>query len=191
MKSMVAFYPLRFAPEFCDQIIDLGMKLPKEAAAVGGIGNYDDTIRCGEVAWARPDNSDWNWVRHQIQMLLVQANAEVFDVDVRYLPALQFTTYHGHNKGHFYKHVDNFYNEAQGAYDRKLSCVVQLTDPSEYEGGELTFDFPNNTEAPDAHLMKQKGSIVVFPSLVHHEVSPVTSGTRRSLVAWMEGPHWR
>ena len=78
---------------------------------------------------------------------------------------------------------------------RKLSVTCQLSDSSEYEGGELEFDYRNyspNKRDELTHVMKakpalKKGSIVVFPSFVWHRVRPVTKGTRYSLVVWNLG----
>jgi hypothetical protein len=78
---------------------------------------------------------------------------------------------------------------------RKLSMTCQLTDGSEYTGGELEFDFRNydphmRDEAKHLRRAKEilpKGSIIVFPSFVWHRVKPVTSGTRYSLVVWHLG----
>ena len=74
-----------------------------------------------------------------------------------------------------------------------MTC--QLTDGSEYEGGELEFDYRDyepHTRKEDKHLKKckeilPKGSIIVFPSFVWHRVKPVTKGIRYSLVAWHLG----
>jgi hypothetical protein len=78
---------------------------------------------------------------------------------------------------------------------RKLSMTCQLTDGSEYSGGELQFDCRNydpHMRDEDRHLITvkeilPKGSIVVFPSFVWHRVQPVTRGTRYSLVVWNLG----
>ena len=78
---------------------------------------------------------------------------------------------------------------------RKLSMTCQLTDGSEYEGGELEFDFRNydphmREEAKHLRQAKEilpKGSIIVFPSFVWHRVKPVTKGVRYSLVMWNLG----
>ena len=63
----------------------------------------------------------------------------------------------------------------------KLSMTCQLTDGSEYSGGELEFDFrnydPHADESKHRIQCKEilpKGSIVVFPSFVWHRVKPVT-----------------
>ena len=71
--------------------------------------------------------------------------------------------------------------------DRKLSVTVQLSDPSEYEGGGFEFlECPNPDESS-----RKKGTVLVFPSYLKHRVLPVTKGTRKSLVAWFEGPRWK
>tara|TARA_B110000285_G_scaffold101006_2_gene114993 strand:+ start:723 stop:959 length:237 start_codon:yes stop_codon:yes gene_type:complete len=74
-----------------------------------------------------------------------------------------------------------------------MTC--QLTDGSEYQGGELEFDFRNYEPHMRDELKHRvqckeilpKGSIIVFPSFVWHRVKPVTSGTRYSLVVWNTG----
>jgi PKHD-type hydroxylase len=78
---------------------------------------------------------------------------------------------------------------------RKLSMTCQLTDGSEYQGGELEFDFRNydpHMRDESKHLRQAKeilpkGSIIVFPSFVWHRVKPVTKGVRYSLVMWNLG----
>lgn len=76
---------------------------------------------------------------------------------------------------------------------RKLSVTVSLNDPADYSGGTLRFDL--GPHRPDRyHLCKEirpKGSIVVFPSHIHHQVTPVTKGTRYSLVCWNLGKPWK
>ena len=75
---------------------------------------------------------------------------------------------------------------------RKLSVTVSLSDPSEYKGGELEFDFRNLDPDKKRNVRKckeilPKGSIVIFPSFCWHRVCPVKSGTRYSLVVWNLG----
>jgi PKHD-type hydroxylase len=69
-----------------------------------------------------------------------------------------------------------------GGAIRKLSVIVQLTDPEEYEGCDLNLNVGSiNT------MKKTQGSVIVFPSYVLHQVTPITKGTRHSLVAWLAG----
>jgi PKHD-type hydroxylase len=64
---------------------------------------------------------------------------------------------------------------------------MQLSDPSEYEGGDLLL----HTGDEPIVINKQKGMLVMFPSYTLHEVTPVTKGERYSLVAWVHGPKLR
>ena len=80
---------------------------------------------------------------------------------------------------------------------RKLSMIISLNDSTEYEGGDLEFDFRNYDDCDDeedrksrivkCQALKKKGTVVVFPSFVWHRVTPVTKGTRYSLVSWHLG----
>jgi PKHD-type hydroxylase len=66
------------------------------------------------------------------------------------------------------------------AAHRKLSVIIQLSDPDDYEGGEVVFKASENEHT----LPRDRGMIAIFPSYVLHKVNPVTKGTRYSLVTW-------
>jgi PKHD-type hydroxylase len=73
---------------------------------------------------------------------------------------------------------------------RKLSMTINLNKPGEYEGGNLKFDFGPHATGNRFHEcveIRPQGSIIIFPSYVYHQVTPVTSGTRYSLVLWTLG----
>lgn len=72
---------------------------------------------------------------------------------------------------------------------RKLSVTVSLNDAADYEGGSLQFDLGPHKEQRfhSCTEIMPKGSVVVFPSHLYHQVTPVTKGTRYSLVAWNLG----
>ena len=77
---------------------------------------------------------------------------------------------------------------------RKLSMTINLNKPGEYEGGNLKFDFGPHAAGTRYHEcteIRPQGSIIVFPSFVYHQVTPVTSGTRYSLVLWSLGKPFR
>jgi PKHD-type hydroxylase len=71
--------------------------------------------------------------------------------------------------------------------ERKLSVTVNLSDPGDYTGGDLEFlnGIGQLLTQPE---LRQRGSIVVFPSTLGHRVTPITSGVRYALVGWMVGP---
>ena len=95
----------------------------------------------------------------------------------------QYTKYYGGDQGHYDWHMDLGPNMS----NRKLSCVIQLSDPSDYEGGELEF----NLGYTILSVPKGKGVITFFPSFLLHRVTPVTKGTRISLVTWLCGANLR
>ena len=77
---------------------------------------------------------------------------------------------------------------------RKLSLTINLTDPSTYKGGRMQFEFPKiakKAEVGECLSARAQGSVIVFPSFVLHRVTPVTEGTRYSLVAWFLGEPFR
>jgi PKHD-type hydroxylase len=77
---------------------------------------------------------------------------------------------------------------------RKLSVTINLSDPKDYKGGNLRFDFGPHDQKKRFHTcteIRPRGSIIVFPSHVFHQVTPVTKGTRHSLVMWSLGLPFR
>jgi len=83
---------------------------------------------------------------------------------------------------HYVWHTDLIPGDAV----RKLSFTIQLSDPSEYDGGDLEFS-PGTT---DPNIRKQ-GMMTIFPSYATHRVTPVTRGTRYAIVGWIYGPEFR
>lgn len=77
---------------------------------------------------------------------------------------------------------------------RKISMTCNLTNPLNYEGGLLKFDFGHHMEKhrfKECTEIKEQGSVVFFPSFLPHCVTPVTKGTRYSLVLWSLGKPWQ
>ena len=81
---------------------------------------------------------------------------------------------------------------------RKLTMIIQLSDPEDYEGCDLQIsnegvevDEDTDVLEPHRETVRQKGTVIVFPSFQKHRITPLLSGRRRSLVAWVIGPRWR
>lgn len=70
----------------------------------------------------------------------------------------------------------------EGDPQRKLTLVVQLSEPETYEGGQL------NIKKCSTEPFTHSGSVVIFPSNISHRVTPVTEGVRYSLITWIYGP---
>lgn len=96
---------------------------------------------------------------------------------------IQLLRYDADEAGHFRWHSDT----APSDMTRKISIVVPLSSPTEYEGGELQF----NQGGTLCSVEQAPGRPIAFPSWLIHQVTPLTRGQRYSLVAWIRGPNWR
>ena len=166
--------------ETCEKYLTACSHLTLTSATVFKSKDYtpDESVRATQVAFVT--NTE---IQDTLKWYLDEGNRNAFNVDASYLPATQYGEY---SKGSFYDWHYDVNWKGESAYDRKLSICVQLCNPSEYEGGNFEF---KEVEQPTG--FKTQGSILVFPSYLTHRVTEVTSGTRKSLVNWMEGPRWR
>lgn len=149
-----------------------------------------------------------HWIGGFLWHYIQKANRENFLYDLRNIDGenIQFTRY---NTGEFYSWhtdcgfstqyrpvslsnshtgLDNDYVKEKSELIRKLSVVVQLSHPDDYEGGNLQL----LGEAQKSYIAPRKrGTIIVFDSRVQHRVLKVRKGTRKSLVCWVVGPRWK
>ena len=175
-----------FSPEECDRIIHYGESLNPEQSIVGPdeeSQEIEESIRKSRNSWIAL-NEDTEWLYEKLGKILRCMNGMHWRFDITgFHEHLQYTVYHDDRS--FYRwHVDNML--LGDMPPRKLSMSVQLSDPDDYEGGELQINDGNiHTTAND------RGIVTVFPSYALHRVTPVTHGTRRSLVVWANGPGFR
>jgi PKHD-type hydroxylase len=172
----------------------------------------DRYVRDSQVSWL-----DDRWIYDLIHPFLRTANKEAgWNFEWDYSEAFQFTKYNkgGFYGWHADGNSCNFGKykriipgvspkNADGTYPsgytinpnmvgkvRKLSMTINLNKPGEYEGGNLKFDFGPHAQGRRFHEcteIRPQGSIIVFPSFVYHQVTPVTRGTRYSMVLWSLG----
>ena len=160
--------------------------------------------RNSKNAWVPTHHWTAGFVWHYVE----RANRENFLYDIRNIDseAMQFTQY---DEGEFY----GWHNDAgiSGQYKpvsvgnhhegraqdylnenlelvRKLSFVVQLSNPDEYEGGNLQL---LAEDGKTFFAPRKRGTVFVFDSRTQHRVLKVTKGTRKSLVGWVVGPRWK
>lgn len=170
-----------FTAEECQQIINLGHSKDKIQAQVSmNNQNVDiESVRKSQIAWLNVDE-DSKWIYQRIADAVIQTNQRYFNFDLYgFIDDLQFTEYTAPDSN-YNLHVDTIY----GGVTRKLSVVVQLTDPAGYQGGDLELHVGTTPQL----MTKQQGTLIVFPSYILHRVAPVTQGTRHSLVGWTSGP---
>jgi PKHD-type hydroxylase len=173
-----------------------------------GHGNQDDSIRTSTVKWFT-DETLPQTITQKIYDLTCQANDETgWQHNFDYKENTQYTVYHAKNekpKGDFYTwHTDAGPHTYDNGSIRKLSMTVQLSDPDDYEGGHFQWLEPQRQfdkmgvdgkpyidieqcicSAPFS--AKERGSVIIFPSFLYHQVTPVTRGTRKVLVNWYCG----
>lgn len=160
----------------------------KEKAAVGNgtNGSIDTGIRRSGLNWM-PNTQETQWVFEKLGHIVSSLNAQFFRFDLTgFGEPIQLTNYDSSEQGMYGWHVD-MGSDTQSP-SRKLSLVLQLSDPVEYEGGVLELQ-PHGKDV--VRMRKQRGLVVVFPSWTLHQVTPVTQGSRQSLVAWITGPAFK
>ena len=184
VNGAVAFpqlLPGAFSADECDRIVALGESRITTGAAVdqrSDLASRD--YRISDVAWIEPAQ-DAHWLYHRLAVLFAQVN-ESFGFDLTgFAEALQFTCY---GPGQYFGWHADIGGDDTAA--RKLSLTIQLSDPADYDGGNLQFH-----GADDLPAARGRGCVTIFPAYLAHQVSPVTRGLRRSLVAWAYGPSFR
>ena len=187
-ETGVFAFPSKLDSGFCDEVISLASSSFKEATII------DDTD-CEKVAsgW-RKSEVTWTteqWIVDAIWPFMEVANelsGQMFDIER--VEDIQVTKY---KPGCFYEfHVDSYsshhFKDSHGNV-RKLSMTVQLND--DYEGGEFQVARCCRGKLQIETMEKAKGTVIVFPSSLEHQVKKVTSGERYSIVAWFKGPPLR
>lgn len=146
-----------------------------------------------EIAHIRRSKVNWisygpeiDWLYRKLSHIVSTLNAQYHQLNLTgFGENIQLTNYDHSNNGMYGWHQDSGNN---GRTSRKLSIVLQLSDPSQYEGGNLQLKF--NSDEPTT-MKKQRGLLVAFPSYILHQVTPVIQGNRQSLVAWISGPQFK
>lgn len=176
-----AFWEGAFSPPECESIVKMGISKGLKQGGIQGVGEHnivDKNIRTCSISWINPSEES-NWLYRRCSEVIIQLNNQFFNFDLcGILEDMQFTQYEAPGEK-YGKHIDGSISGAP----RKLSFVLQLSDPKDYEGGELILHL---SDVPTV-IPRKQGYITVFPSFVLHEVTPVTSGTRHSLVSWVAG----
>lgn len=156
------------------------------------------SIRDSKTSWI----STAHWVAglcyHYV--LLANKNNFLYDIDGFDGETMQYTSY---SPGEYYGwHQDTGLSSmkvpSENAQEvflmkncervRKLSFIMQLSNPDEYSGGEV--QLMRDTDKT-FFLPKERGTIIVFDSRTRHRARPVKSGLRKSLVGWVSGPRWK
>jgi len=169
------------------------------------VGDFSNThIRSSQNTWINTSHWIGGWLWYYVSKIN-NANFlyDITDIDNG---TLQYTHY---KEGQFYSwHSDtalDTYHKPQvrfastvgrgqeemiqtGEYVRKLSFTLQLSEPTDYRGGEVEF---LDSEGQRFLAPKQRGTMIVFDSRTRHRVRKVKEGLRKSIVGWVVGPRWK
>ena len=172
-----------FSCKDIERIKVIGKRLGISRSITGNGENCLDHRR-SFTSWIK-SNEHTEWIYRKLTDLVIKNNQELFNFELSMIETLQFTYYNSNEHGLYKCHVDT--TPWQLPHNRKLSVVVQLSEPDEYEGGDLIL----HTSYDPIRIAKQNGMVTMFPSYTLHEVTPVTKGERYSLVAWVHGPAFK
>ena len=164
------------------------------------VGYYlsEDRMEEGELNYkSRISKHAWipssHWIGGFLWYYIQRINDENFKYDINKFSGndLQYTKY---TEGSFFSwHTDQdltSFDENTKSI-RKLSFTLQLTDPSQYTGGEIQFYAVSGDKTKSFIAPKEVGTIIVFDSRTAHRVRKIKSGVRKSIVGWVEGPRWK
>jgi PKHD-type hydroxylase len=190
MNGEWCYYKKRFSKEQCDFILEEGLKLPAQDATLGvGGESQDNSYRRSKIRFIQQSDSKFQFLFDDIWKMGIEANANWFNFHITRLTFIQLAEYDEAYQGEYKKHHDVFWMNNDPFYHRKLTCVIQLTNPSEYDGGD--FEIFNEQDKPNKEEIREQGSVIFIPSFVEHQATPVIKGKRHSLAVWFEGPKWR
>lgn len=166
-------------PEECARAIKLGQTQDMVKGSLGSDDNILEKTRRSSVTYLI-QNKETSWLYQKFHQEVETVNKDAYQYDIAGLEVIQLAVYEVND--HYDWHTDLGMGDNS---TRKLSLSVQLSNPEDYDGGEL--EFMKTTHSGS----KQQGTIIIFPSFLHHRVTPITKGKRYSLVAWVHGNAFR
>ena len=169
-----------FTPAELDAIVAFGEALRRDEATV--MDATTESFRSTRISWIE-ESQETLWLFQKLVGAARTINQQAYCFELSNLESLQYTVYHAGEGSHYDWHVDH----GRTPRRRKLSLVLQLSAPQDYEGCELQIYASTQIDTAP----KTRGTLIAFPSYSLHRVTPITAGMRRSLVMWCSGPRFR
>lgn len=172
-------------PEELVSLIEKDCKYYDDKSTIATVkSGIDFKVRDSKTAWI-PDS---HWIPNFCMSYILKANDQNWKYNISRLDGgeMQYTTY---ETGQYYNwHQDAGLEALDDESCRKLSIILQMSNPEDYEGGEVQF----LNETGKLYLApKKKGTLIIFDSRTKHRVKKIHSGVRKSLVGWVVGPRWK
>ena len=189
LKHNYWYFSKAIKEEVCNKIIIASLKKSKEKGTIINDKKFNFKLRNCWVSWINDE-----WIYDILNPFIHTANKKAgWNFEWDWNEPCQFTHY---DKNQFYGwHCDQIVHSSKhpskniNGKIRKLSLTLQLTDKSKYEGGEFQFKWLSGKKVKidTPKSAKELGSIIIFPSFIFHQITPITHGTRESLVNWSLG----
>jgi predicted 2-oxoglutarate/Fe(II)-dependent dioxygenase YbiX len=178
-----------FSDEEINLIEEIGEKEKKIKANIDSDENsvVNEKIRKSTISWIKQTYENL-WIFQRIEDSIKYLNDRFYNYSLDSYSEIQYTCYDA-KKSHYDWHTDIDYNSLSGS-TRKLSVSILLSNIKDYEGGDFQY-YKGGLRDHESITEQEKGNMIVFPSFLLHRVTPVTKGVRKSLVVWMEGPHFK
>jgi len=150
-----------------------------------GDTTVDESYRRTNISWL-PQSIENIPLYEKIADVFAEVNRRFFHCSLDgFLEQIQLTKYNEDTQDYYDWHTDM--SPDDNYMPRKLSMVLMLSDPKDFEGGELQI----KTKRDNDILDMKKGRAWFFPSYVLHRVTPVTKGIRKTAVLWASGEQWK
>ena len=159
----------------------IGLEEPKDEESFLRMQKETHALRKSNISFLHGE--EWNWLYEKLSGAVNYANVNNYSKVLYGISPLQYSEYDSKYNGFYGPHTDNVNNIKTGL-QRSLSFSLQLTDGDTYEGGDVKIYY--NDVMCIAN--RTAGVLTFFDSNTFHEVTPVTSGFRKSLVGWVLGP---
>lgn len=181
MNHLPIWYMGQIPTDVCDAAVREFMDIAPQSATMGTAGEHEDKNKRDTVLRFAPEGHWFGGIMYEHGMTANKVNGWNYEISGH--ENIQFGSYGP--KGHYGWHMDTFFLSGQ-PLDRKISVICLMSDPKEYEGGDLEIQMYQ-----DYKVDMKKGQLIAFPSMLQHRVVPIISGTRNSAVIWLNGPRMR
>tara|TARA_R110000868_G_scaffold2913_4_gene19865 strand:- start:4 stop:549 length:546 start_codon:yes stop_codon:yes gene_type:complete len=181
MKHLPIWYIENIDTALCDEIIAECSVRDYEQARMGELSTErNEQYRNTAIQFLETNH----WLEKFIKNIANTANQKCnWNYLISENEQIQFARY---TEKQLYKWHTDFFLLGLKPTDRKITVVCLLNDPTEFEGGEFKVRLHEEYIAP-----LQKGSVIAFPSMLEHCVTPIITGVRYSATMWLSGEKFR
>ena len=172
MKGEWCYFRQYLNKQDCNEIINNALTIEPQQAVLGVHGTQLDVnlnYRRSQIRFINKD--DWRFQKlfDVLWKTAISANHDFFNIHITKLDFIQFAEYDESYQGEYKDHHDVFWLNDDPAYHRKMSCIIQLTDPTEYDGGD--FQMIDTVHYPPAEEIREQGTIIYFPSMLRQSIA--------------------